>query len=234
MRCRRLSLAATIIVAASGATTSRGADFIPLPTRSFKSDDQTLRPPADFGEIADRRARSIALFQEASRVITSPRCMNCHPATDRPTQTDAERPHQPWVVRGADGYGAPGLRCTTCHQRENVSASGVPGNQHWHLAPASMAWQGKTASQICEQIKDPQRNGKRDEAALIRHMGEDSLVGWAWRPGAERKAAPGTQAGFSALIRAWFASGASCPQPTTASTQSMATPNGASEIVQLR
>ena len=33
-------------------------------------------------------ARSIALFRKAGKVFQSPRCLNCHPAGDRPTQTD--------------------------------------------------------------------------------------------------------------------------------------------------
>jgi len=81
----------------------------------------------------------------------------------------------------------------------------VPGHTDWHLAPLSMGWQGRSLSQICEQIKDRARNGGRDMAALVRHMAEDALVGWAWSPGAGRAPAPGTQAEFGALVRAWAA-----------------------------
>ena len=42
-------------------------------------------------------------------------------------------------------------------------------------------------------------------------VSENKLVGWAWAPGGERMPAPGTQAGFGALMRAWFESGAVCP-----------------------
>ncbi len=171
----------------------------------------TLRPAASFDGIKDKRARSIALFQEAGKVIQSPRCQNCHPATARPTQTDRMRPHQPLVVRGEDGFGATGMRCMTCHHETNYDAAGIPGHPEWHLAPESMAWQGKSLGQICAQIKDKGRNGDRDMASLIRHMSEDSLVGWAWKPGAGRTPAPGTQAEFGALIKAWAASGADCP-----------------------
>jgi hypothetical protein len=170
-----------------------------------------LRPASDFAKIADVNARSVSLFTEASKVISSPRCMNCHPAGDRPTQTDARRPHQPWVVRGADGAGAPGLRCATCHHMENFDAARVPGAPKWHLAPASMTWQGKTLGQICRQIKDRSRNGNMDDAALVHHMSKDSLVGWGWRPGGGRKPAPGTQAEFGELIRSWLATGGACP-----------------------
>jgi hypothetical protein len=45
-----------------------------------------LRDVNSFAGIADQTIRSRALFQEAAKVITSPRCMNCHPADDHPTQ----------------------------------------------------------------------------------------------------------------------------------------------------
>jgi hypothetical protein len=71
--------------------------------------------------------------------------------------------------------------------------------------------QGRSVAQICEQIKDRARNGGRDMAALVQHMAVDALVGWAWRPGAGRTPAPGSQAEFGALIRAWAAAGGYCP-----------------------
>jgi len=64
-----------------------------------------------------------------------------------------------------------------------------------------------------KDIKDRARNGGRDMAALVRHMAEDSLVGWAWSPGAGRAPAPGTQAEFGALVRAWAAAGGDCRPP---------------------
>lgn len=173
---------------------------------------ESLRAAESFANIKDSRERSLALFAEAGKVIQSPRCMNCHPATERPTQTEQMRPHTPLVVRGPDGFGAEGgLRCGTCHHAENFDPAGVPGHPEWHLAPPEMAWQGKSLGQICVQIKDPNRNGGKDMAALVHHMAEDSLVGWGWKPGANRKPAPGTQAQFGALIKAWAESGAYCP-----------------------
>ena len=118
-----------------------------------------LRPASAFAAIADERTRAIALFQEAAKVITHPRCMNCHPAGERPTQTERMQPHQPLVVRGADGHGAPGMMCATCHHAANYDPAGVPGHPDWHLAPLSMGWQGRSVAQICEQIKDRARNG---------------------------------------------------------------------------
>src|SRR5258705_6781478 len=136
-----------------------------------------LRAPASFSSIANQSERSRALFVEAGRVLQHPRCLNCHPVSERPTQGNDNHPHSPLVVRGPDDKGAIGLRCTTCHQAANYEASGVPGHPLWHVAPKSMAWQTKSLGQICEQIKDPRRNGGKKLGAVHQHMGRDSPVG---------------------------------------------------------
>jgi hypothetical protein len=105
------------------------------------------------------------------------------------------------------------MPCTACHHNANFDQARVPGHPQWHLAPASMAWQGRSLGQICEQLKDRSRNGDKDLAAIAHHMKEDSLVGWAWQPGAGRTPAPGTQQVFGDLFHAWVDSGAVCPSP---------------------
>ena len=170
-----------------------------------------LRAPDAFASIGNAADRSRALFVEAGKVLQSPRCLNCHPVGERPTQGADMHLHLPMVVRGPDDKGATALRCMTCHQSANYDPSNVPGNPQWHMAPRSMAWQHQTLGQICRQIKDRSRNGNRDDAALLHHMAEDSLVGWGWHPGGGRTPAPGTQAEFGALIGAWLATGGACP-----------------------
>jgi len=164
-----------------------------------------------FASIPDTAARSAALFTELGKVLTHPRCVNCHPAGDRPRQGDTMRLHQPPVERGADGFGLPAMRCPICHQAANFNPGGVPGNPIWHLAPREMAWEGKTLGEICAQIKDPGRNGNRSLETLIEHIGADDLVGWAWAPGYGRLPAPGTQKEAGALVEAWVKTGAECP-----------------------
>jgi hypothetical protein len=171
----------------------------------------SLKPASEFSAIPAERERSIALFTEAGKVIQHPRCVNCHPAGDRPLQGDDGRPHLPLVLRGAGGFGAVGMQCPTCHQRANFDPGGVPGHPTWHLAPIEMAWAGKSLGEICVQIKDPNRNGGMTLDQLVHHMAEDSLVGWGWHPGAGRNPAPGTQQQFGALIKAWVETGAACP-----------------------
>jgi len=172
-----------------------------------------LREPSSFASIVDTRARSIALFEEAAKVFQHPRCVNCHAGGDQPLQTDRMQRHQPLVVRGEDGNGAPGMPCTTCHGEINVDAARVPGAPRWQLAPASTALEGRSAAQVCAQIKDPARNGNRDLAAVLDHVATDKLVIWAWSPGAGRAPAPGSFTTFVALMHAWADAGALCPPP---------------------
>jgi hypothetical protein len=174
---------------------------------------EVLQPASAFAGIKDKDERSQALFVEGAKVITHPRCVNCHPAGDRPLQGEDGHPHVPLVVRGPTGHGATGMRCTNCHGPANYDPAGVPGHPLWHVAPIEMAWEGKSLGEICQQIKDPKRNGGKTMEELVHHMAEDSLVGWGWNPGAGREPAPGTQKEFGALIQAWAESGATCPQP---------------------
>jgi hypothetical protein len=171
-----------------------------------------LKGPDAFSGIKNKEERSIALFTEAGKVLTHPRCVNCHPASDRPLQGDDQHPHQPLVVRGDGGLGAVGMRCFTCHGQQNYDPARIPGNPQWHLAPIEMAWEKKSLREICEQIKDPKRNGGKSMAALVRHMAEDDLVGWGWKPGPGRAPAPGSQKQLGELIKAWADSGAACPK----------------------
>lgn len=173
-----------------------------------------LRSAESFAAITDSRARAAALFQEAGKVLQHPRCVNCHPRTDRPLQGDGMQLHQPLVVRGKDGHGAVAMSCQTCHGAANFAATAnvtVPGNPKWALAPLAMAWEGRSLRQICQQIKDPKRNGGKSMAQLVDHMAHDSLVGWGWDPGAGRTPAPGTQRQLGELIQAWVDAGANCP-----------------------
>jgi hypothetical protein len=192
-----------------------GAAALLAGTVAARAPDSGLRAPASFATIADPAARSTAIFGEMGRVLTHPRCLNCHPRTDVPTQTVAMTPHDPPVIRGPDNRGAPGLECATCHSDRNIifsdGSGSLPGAPDWHLAPREMAWVGKSLGEICRQLKDPARNGGKTLAQLIEHNGHDELVGWGWRPGKGREPAPGTQAEFGALTQAWVQSGAHCP-----------------------
>lgn len=171
-----------------------------------------LRSVRDFSGIRDRAQRSAAMFLEASRVLTHPRCVDCHPGGNSPLQGDAERVHEPPVVRSVDNFGVVGMRCSSCHQDRNQKIARVPGAPNWRLAPLSMAWQGRTPSEICQQLKDSAKNGHRSLAAVVSFGAHDPLVAWGWHPGHGRTPAPGTQAEFGALLQGWADTGAVCPK----------------------
>lgn len=176
---------------------------------------EDLQAVGSFDRIPDETERSVALFEEMLKVIEHPRCLNCHPVGDKPTQGDDMRPHMPPVVRGDAGFGAEGMMCSTCHGTENVAFvtgdGSIPGHEPWHLAPQSMGWVGLSGADICTQLKDPERNGGRDLAAIHEHMAEDGLVGWGWHPGPGRERAPGSQEAFGEIVQAWIDTGAACP-----------------------
>ncbi|MCB1007884.1 MAG: Isoquinoline 1-oxidoreductase subunit [Acidobacteria bacterium] len=194
-------LALTVVHAP--ATRAAGAEEASAPT---------LRSPRDFESIADRAARSVALFTEASRALLHPRCVNCHPAGETPLQGNADRVHEPPIVRTKNGMGVVGMQCDTCHGRENYDPGRVPGAPHWRLAPKTMAWEGRSPGEVCAQLKDPKRNGNRTLEALAEHFRQDELVGWGWHPGVGREAAPGSQESLADLIDAWIETGAVCPE----------------------
>jgi hypothetical protein len=201
-----------VALAASGAVYAQIQNINTLNPRD-------LRPVASFSGIADQGERSRALFDEVAKVVTNPRCMNCHPAGDQPLQGDDRHEHMPPISRGEADVGVPGLTCQACHMSKNftlvatgASYKSIPGHPRWQVAPKEFAWEGKSLSQICQQLKDPARNGGRTLALLQEHFAKDDLVAWGWAPGEGRVASPGTQAQLGELVQAWIDTGAQCPR----------------------
>ena len=149
---------------------------------SAQTPSASLQSPSAFSAIADPAMRSRAFFTEAAKVLTHPRCMNCHPAADRPLQGDDRHPHQPMATRGEAGVGTAANPCTACHTERNftlverASYRSIPGHPRWQLAPIEMAWEGKSIGEICQQLKDPQRNGGRTLELVHEHAAHDDLV----------------------------------------------------------
>src|SRR5215471_7052886 len=73
------------------------------------------------------RTAGLAAWEEVYSVLTSPRCINCHTATNYPQQGDDRHRHFANVIRGPEGKGVPGLNCLSCHQETNADSTGVPG-----------------------------------------------------------------------------------------------------------
>ena len=159
------------------------------------------------------KAASVAAFLEAVKVFNHPRCLNCHTTVDWPTQGDDRHRHTFNVMRGPDGRGAPGMRCTNCHQDKNQDAMKIPGAKDWHMAPLSMGWTGLSPTALCAAVLDPKRNGGRTGEKVIEHTRADPLVLWAWTPDGARKPPDASHQAFVAALETWVKKGAHCPAP---------------------
>lgn len=169
------------------------------------------------------RAEGLAAWQQVYSVLTHPRCINCHTATNYPQQGDDRHTHLFNVVRGNAGRGVPAFTCATCHQQANADSTGVPGAHDWHLAPLSMKWQDLNdnvlpSSAVCKGVTDRSRNHNLDGAGLLKHHEEEALVLWAFQPGrgidgTPRAVPPLTHDAFVAATRTWVEAGMPCPKP---------------------
>lgn len=172
---------------------------VSVPARPAKQDTDTSR----------------AAFLQVYRVLTSPRCQNCHPAGDAPLQGDDSHVHLQNVKRGKDGHGVYGMRCDTCHQAKNLPGEHMPpGNPKWSLPgpEQKMVFVGRSPAELCNQIKDPKQNGGRTLAMLLDHIANDDLVGWAWNPGDGRTLPPLSRPEAAAQMKIWVENGAACPE----------------------
>jgi hypothetical protein len=118
------------------------------------------------------------------------------------------------VERGPQGTGKNGLLCSTCHQEKNLPGNGLPpGAPEWSLPPADtpMVFEKRSPRQLCEQLKDPARNGKRSPADVVEHVREAPLVLWGWHPGDGRTPVPMPHEEFVRLMSEWADKGAACP-----------------------
>jgi len=145
---------------------------------------------------------SVAAFREVYKVLTSPRCMNCHPAGENPLQGDDSHVHTMGPKRGKDGKGLYAMKCANCHQPTNIAGVHTPpGNPKWQLPPSDMrmVFQGKTAHELALQIKDYNQNGHKDKKQLLEHA-RDTLVKAGWNMGEGRPAPP---LSYTAFLKVW-------------------------------
>ena len=168
------------------------------------------------GATGDKTA-GLAAFETVRTVLQHPRCQNCHPAGDRPLVGDDSHLHPQNVQRGPDGHGMVGEQCTTCHGPNNPpNAYGThipPGiASGWRMPPPDqpLVFVGKSAHDLCEQVKDPARNGGKDMAKLRTHL-DDPLVAWGWNPGFGRAPVPIARDKFLAAWETWAGAGAPSP-----------------------
>jgi len=178
---------------------------------SFKTENvsRNIQPA-----VAKDSIGSVKAFMQVYKVLTSPRCMNCHPAGDVPLQGEDSHLHAMFPQRGIDGKGVFAMKCSNCHQDENTPGLHTPpGNPNWHLPPADMkmVFQGRSPRQLAKQLLDSKQNGHKNKGQLIAHAWDGLVVG-AWSPGEGRAIPPMSHAAFAKAWVTWISKGAYAPK----------------------
>ena len=178
--------------------------------------DVVIAPP----ETATRDD-GLAAFGRIYDVASHPRCSNCHVGADNIPMWSGPsyggtRPHGMNIVAGESRIGAETLPCSTCHAY-NEGANDLPHAAPqvataWMLPPPEAAWFGRSAPDMCAQLRDPDRNGGRDMLALAEHLGHDLILHWAWSPGGGREPAPYSLQEHIDDLLIWGVAGMPCPE----------------------
>lgn len=184
----------------------------------------TIEPPED-GSVS--LAEGQQAWARIYEVVSHPRCANCHVGEDNIPMWSGPsygktRPHGMHINAGDDRIGATHLLCMTCHiTSKDFDTEPHAAPRHgktWALAPAEFQWFGKSSAEVCEQLKDPDRNGgRKDHLALAEHLKHDAEVHgpvlWGWNPGGTREPAPYSLQAHVDDMLIWGVAGMPCPEP---------------------
>ena len=189
-----------------------------LATQVFAEVD--LTPPT-----SATAAEGLEAWGRIFEVTSHPRCANCHTGeSDRPMWSGPSygktRPHRMNIRAGESRIGAEFISCQTCHTTKDTDWENANTTPHaaprvamfWQLAPVEADWFGRTSVEICEQLRDPERNGGRDMMALAEHLDHDLILHWAWNPGGNREPAPYSLQEHVNDILVWGVAGMPCPE----------------------
>ncbi|MGR3313532.1 hypothetical protein [Roseovarius indicus] len=180
-------------------------------------EDVVIAPPEE-GSVS--REEGLAAWERIYEVASHPRCANCHVGEDNlpmwsgPSYGET-RPHGMNIDGGESRIGAEYVPCQTCHAYNktggNNGAHEAPQvADSWHLAPVEMQWFGKSSVEICNQLREPERNGGQDHVELAEHLGHGPLVSWGWAPGGGREPAPYSLQAHIDDMLAWGVAGFPC------------------------
>lgn len=175
-----------------------------------------INPPEE-GSVTLEAA--LEAWSRIYEVASHPRCSNCHVGADnRPMWSGPSygrtRPHGMNINAGDSRIGAEFIACSTCHvttARGNDAANHAPRvAMEWQLAPVEAEWFGKSSEDVCNQLRDPERNGGRTYLDLASHLDHDLILHWAWNPGGNREPAPYSLQEHVNDVLAWGVAGMPC------------------------
>lgn len=181
-----------------------------------EGENVVINPPAE-GTIS--REAGLDSWSRIYEVTSHPRCANCHVGADNipmwsgPSYGQA-RPHGMNVNAGDSRIGVEYVQCSACHAYRD-GANDLPHAapqvaMNWQLAPVEAEWFGKSSVEICNQLRDPDRNGGRDFNEIASHLDHDLILHWAWSPGGTRAPAPYSLQEHVNDILAWGVAGYPC------------------------
>ena len=182
----------------------------------FAAETVVIAPPAEGSVTVEQ---GLNAWDRIYQVTSHPRCSNCHVgASNRPMWSGptygTTRAHGMNINAGESRIGAETVLCSTCHvYRENLNAKPHAAPQvaaDWQLAPVEAEWFGKSSTQVCNQLRDPDRNGERTYLDLAQHWDHDVILHWAWTPGGGREPAPFSLQEHVNDILAWGVAGMPC------------------------
>ena len=173
-----------------------------------------INPPAE-GSVT--REEGLAAWSRIYEVASHPRCSNCHVGSDNipmwsgPSFGEPQK-HGMHIDANITRIGAGKLMCMSCHFGSTSdtphSAPGV--DAIWQLAPVEAEWFGKSSDYICNQLRDPERNGDRTYLEIANHLDHDVILHWAWEPGGTREPAPYSLQSHVNDILTWGVAGMPC------------------------
>lgn len=190
-------------------------------TAALAAETVVIDPPTEGSVTAEQALEAWSRIYE---VTSHPRCSNCHVGADhRPMWSGPSfgdpRKHGMNIRAGDSRIGAETILCATCHTTKSEDWENANTTPHaaprvateWQLPPVEFEWFGKSAVEICTQLRDPERNGDRTFMEIATHLDHDIILHWAWNPGGGREAAPYSLQEHVNDILIWGVGGMPCP-----------------------
>ena len=209
-------------LASTAAAMLGGLSLVPLQAAEEVGTGRVIN---EFAAGSISRDEGLANWQKFYEVASHPRCANCHVGGDnRPMWSGPSygetRPHGMNINAGESRIGAETVACSTCHTTLSETRPDANKIAHaaprvamgWMLAPVEAEWFGKSSAYICNQLKDPERNGGRTIRDVAAHLDHDLILHWAWNPGGTREPAPHSLQETMDFLMKWGAAGTPCPE----------------------